>query len=235
MWEPQIAACSSRHRVIAPDLRGFGESAPLSDADNVLSMEQFADDLSALLDGLHVTGPITYCGLSMGGYIGWQFVRRHAPRLRALILCDTRAAADASEARAARRKLAETVLANGSEAAATAMLGRLLAERTPEKQPAIIERVQQMIVGTHPRTIAAALEGMARRTDATSLLASISVPTLVVVGAHDALSPPAEMREIAAGIPGARFAEIPEAGHLAPLENATAVNEAILSFLDQLP
>jgi pimeloyl-ACP methyl ester carboxylesterase len=234
MWESQIAALSDRSRVIAPDLRGFGESAPLRNGEVVLTMEQLADDLAGLLEALGVSGPVTYCGLSMGGYIGWQFVRRHRQRLRALILCDTRAAADTPEARAGRRKLAESVRANGSEVAATAMLSKLLAERTPEQRPEAIDRVRQMIVGTRPETIAAALMGMAQRPDVTGGLASIDVPTLVVVGTHDALSPPSEMREIAAGIPGARFVEIPEAGHLAPLENPEAVNAAVASFLDQV-
>jgi 3-oxoadipate enol-lactonase len=232
MWQAQIEALAGSYRLIAPDLRGFGASGPLA---GTATMEQFADDLAALLDALAIDGPVTYCGLSMGGYIGWQFVRRHRPRLRALILCDTRAAADTPEARAGRRKLAAQVLANGPEVAATAMLGRLLAERTPDRQPDVLERVRQMITGTPRETIAAALEGMAVRLDATGLLESIDVPTLVLVGQHDALSPPAEMRDIARQIRGARFVEIPEAGHLAPMENSDAVNRALTDFLEALP
>ncbi|HUG91065.1 MAG TPA: alpha/beta fold hydrolase [Planctomycetaceae bacterium] len=234
MWQAQIDALSGRFRVIAPDLRGFGESAPIAAGTAALTMEQFAEDLAALLDALGVSEPVTYCGLSMGGYIGWPFVRRQRARLRALILCDTRAAADSPEARQARRQLAQQVLANGSEAAAAAMLPRLLAERTPGKQPELIEHVRRMIVGTRPETIAAALEGMARRSDAGDLLGRIDLPALVVVGRHDALSPPKEMREIASQIRGSRFIEIPEAGHLAPLENPDAVNSAVSQFLASL-
>jgi pimeloyl-ACP methyl ester carboxylesterase len=170
----------------------------------------------------------------MGGYVAWQFYRRHAGRLNALILCDTRAAADTPQARGARRELAQKVLDSGSDVAATAMLSRLVAERTPQKLPDVVEHVRQMIVGTRPQTIAAALAGMAARPDATEWLDGIDVPTLVVVGTHDALSPPGEMREIAARIRGARYVEVPEAGHLAPLENPSAVNEAIRTFLEQL-
>ena len=91
MWAAQIEAISSRCRVIAPDLRGFGRSPP---AGERTTMEQFADDLAGLLDAIGISEPVVYCGLSMGGYIGWQFWRKHANRLRGLILCDTRATAD---------------------------------------------------------------------------------------------------------------------------------------------
>ena len=93
MWESQIAALSDRSRVIAPDLRGFGESAPLRNTEDVLTMEQFADDLAAMLTVLGVGEPVVFCGLSMGGYIAWQFWRKYASRVRALVLCDTRAVA----------------------------------------------------------------------------------------------------------------------------------------------
>lgn len=234
MWGPQIDALSHHCRVIAPDLRGFGESAALEPGETELTMERLADDLAELLDALNLTDPLAFCGLSMGGYIAWQFFQRHAERLNALILCDTRAAADTPQAREGRRELAHKVLDSGSEVAATAMLSRLVAERTPEKQPDVVEQVRRMIVGTPPQTIAAALAGMAARPDATELLERIDVPTLVVVGAHDALSPPREMREIADRIRGARYVEVPEAGHLAPLENPRAVNEALVNFLEQL-
>src|SRR5438094_4929210 len=102
MWRHQIADLSSDFRCIAPDLRGFGQSSVTA---GTVTMEQFADDLAELLEALHVTEPIVFCGLSMGGYIAWQFARRHAPRLKGLILCDTRADPDAPEAAADRLKL----------------------------------------------------------------------------------------------------------------------------------
>ncbi len=117
MWDAQIPALVKTRRVIAPDLRGFGRS-PLGHADpkTGITMEQYADDLAELLDALDVTEPIIYAGFSMGGYIGWQFVRKYASRLRALILCDTRAAADNDEGRAGRLKMADHIAEWGSAA-----------------------------------------------------------------------------------------------------------------------
>ncbi|HEY4262738.1 MAG TPA: alpha/beta hydrolase, partial [Schlesneria sp.] len=110
MWEAQIAEFSRTHRVIAPDLRGFGGT---DGALYSVSIEQFADDLADLLEALPVRVPVTFCGLSMGGYIGWQFVQRHPSRVSKLIICDSRAAADSPEAAANRLKMADIVLREG--------------------------------------------------------------------------------------------------------------------------
>lgn len=233
MWRLQIEELSREYRVIAPDLRGFGKSrlpdGPLA-AESV-TMEQFADDLALLLDGLGVREPVTFCGLSMGGYIAWQFWRRHVNRLRTLILCDTRAVADTPEAANGRLETAKKVLTEGPEVVSRAMLGKLTAATTADPQPAIVEELRAMIAGTSPAGIAAALRGMAVRPDATGWLSSIRLPALVFCGVDDAISPAAEMRSIAAAIPAARFAEIPQAGHMSPLENPQAVNAEILAFL----
>ncbi|MGE0609030.1 MAG: alpha/beta fold hydrolase [Pirellulales bacterium] len=233
MWRPQIDELSRDHRVIAPDLRGFGQSR-LPDgpnADEAVTMEQFADDLALLLDGLGVTEPVTLCGLSMGGYIAFQFWRRHAKRLARLILCDTRAIADSPDAAQGRLATAKKVLAEGASVVAEAMLPKLLAASTAEKQPQIKTALRQTMLATPPAGIAAALRGMAVRPDVTSWLPSVQVPTLVLVGSDDAIAPPAEMRSIAAAIPGAQFVEIAAAGHMAPWENAAASNAALRKFL----
>src|SRR5689334_18519351 len=98
MWRGQIDALSKTHRVLAPDLRGFGKSSPVGGDDAVLTMAQLADDLATMLTALQITEPVTFCGLSMGGYVAWQFAARHTGLLRRLILCDTKAAADTKEA-----------------------------------------------------------------------------------------------------------------------------------------
>jgi pimeloyl-ACP methyl ester carboxylesterase len=230
MWQLQIDALKSGCRVIAPDLRGFGRSAVTPGG---VTMEQFADDLAAMLDSLGVREPVVFCGLSMGGYIAWQFWRRHRQRLRALVLCDTRAVADTPDGVQGRHALAEKVLAEGPQAAAAAMMPKLFGKRTAAEQPELIEAVRRMILASEPQGIAAALRGMAVRIDATPLLGQIDVPTLVLVGAEDAISSPSEMRGIADAIPGARFAEIPGAGHMAPMENPHAVNTALEQFVRQ--
>lgn len=228
MWQGQIEALSASRRVIAPDLRGFGDSDV---TDDVVTMEQFADDLAALLDALAVAEPVAFCGLSMGGYIGWQFFQRHRGRLSHLIQCDTRATADTNEARAARLKAAEIVLKEGTQPIAASMLPKLFAESTAADNPTVVEATRQVMLNTSRQAIAAAQRGMAERPDVTALLGAIDVPTLILVGQHDVISPPDEMRAIAAAIPGARFVQIDAAGHMAPLEQPAAFNAAIREFL----
>lgn len=231
MWQSQLDALGSNCRVIAPDLRGFGRSGV---TPGTVTMRQFADDLNSLLDVLKITEPVTLCGLSMGGYIAWQFVEHYRPRLRSLILCDTRAAADTPEAAEARLELAESVLAEGPEPVAEAMLPKLFAESTLKSRPDVVEEVRKMIVSTEPAGITAALRGMAERPDSTGLLATLDLPALLLCGEQDRLTTPEEMRGMAETIPDAAFAEIPNAGHMAPMENPEAVNRAIREFLDRL-
>ena len=234
MWNAQIEALANCYRVVAPDLRGFGQSEV---RDGKVTMAQMADDLAAFLDVLEISEPVVFCGLSMGGYVAWEFWRRHGQRLGALVLCDTRAAADVPVAVAGRLKNAEALLSDGTpalERLVDTMLPKLLAETTLQGRPELVQRVERMMLSTDPRGAAAALLGMAERFDATSILAEIDCPTLAIVGREDALSSPAEMGTIAAAIRGARLVEISNAGHLSPMENPADVNAALGGFLESL-
>jgi pimeloyl-ACP methyl ester carboxylesterase len=236
MWAAQIEGLSPQCRVLAPDLRGFGQSQLTAfDVQVGVPMEKYAADLLATLDTLGVKHPIVLAGFSMGGYAAWQFAVRYPERLRGLVLCDTRAAADGADARAGRLKMAAEVLAAQSPEPATAMLPRLVSPETTKSRPEIAERVRTMIRRQSPQAIAAAQRGMARREDVTARLPAISCPALVMVGAEDAISPPQEMRQIARALPAARFVEIPHAGHMSPMENPAAVTEAMRDFLESLP
>ncbi len=232
MWNAQIEVLSSHYRVIAPDLRGFGRSG--STGDEMTTMGQFADDLAALLDALQIGEPVTFCGLSMGGYIAWEFYRRHRARLAALVLCDTRAAADSEEAARGRRLMASRVMAEGALAVPEAMLPKLLARLTLEERPEMVESLRQTMLATRPASIAAAQRGMAAREDSTALLGEIDLPVLIIVGEHDAITTVEEMRQVAGKIPGAQFVEVSHAGHLSPLENPPVVSGAIEEFLGAL-
>ncbi len=231
MWEAQIDHFAATHLVIAPDLRGFGHSVV---TPGTVTMEQHADDLARLLEALDVREPVVLCGLSMGGYIAWQFWRKYADRLAGLILCDTRAAADSPPVRAGRLEMARRVMVEGVAFVAAGMVPKLVGPATLAGQPQIVNAIRQMILDTDPRTIAAAQRGMAQRGDMTASLPEISLPTLVLVGQHDGISTPDEVRQIAAALPHGRFIQIPEAGHLAPLENPAAVNAAVEEFLSGL-
>jgi 3-oxoadipate enol-lactonase len=231
MWQAQIDELSRDYRVVAPDLRGFGES-PLGEGE--VTMRRYADDLATLLDRLGIREKIIFCGLSMGGYIAWQFWQKYAERLAALVVCDTRAVADTPEARAGRAELATRVLAKGPQAAADAMLPKLFGPESQRDRPEAIAATREVILRNPAGGIAAALDGMAKRPDVAGMLNGIAVPTLVIVGEHDSISPPAEMRGIADRIPGAEFALIKRAGHMSPVENSLEFNAALRRFLLKL-
>jgi len=228
MWDAQVEVLSGRFRVIAPDLRGFGQSGV---AAGTVTMDQFADDLAALVDALGMHERVVLCGLSMGGYIAFAFCRKYAARLRGLVLCDTRATADTPEAAAGRWETAQRVLREGTAPLADTMLPKLLAPATLAKRPAIVAALRKMILASDPRGIAAALRGMAERPDSTPLLTEIACPTLVLAGQEDALSPVDEMQALARQIPSAQFVTISGAGHLPPLEQPAETTAAIEGFL----
>lgn len=227
MWDAQSEALAGTQRVVRFDARGFGGSGL---GEGPLTMERIADDGAALLDHLGIDRAVVG-GCSMGGYAAFAFVRRHPQRLAGLVLQDTRAGADTEEAKANRAALAAKVLAEGSGAAVEAFLPKLLGETTQREQPDLVARVRERILATAPEGIANALHGLAARADSRATLPTIPVPTLVLVGAEDVLTPPAEAALLSAAIPRARLDVIPNAGHLANLENPPAVNAALEAFL----
>jgi 3-oxoadipate enol-lactonase len=230
MWDAQAEALSRTRRVVRFDARGFGGSPP---GAGPLTMDTIADDGAALLDQLGIERAVV-AGCSMGGYAAFAFVRRHPGRLGGLVLQDTRAGADSEEAKANRHALAQRILAEGAPAAVEAFLPKLLGETTHRERPKIVARVREWILATSPRGIADALHGLAAREDSRGTLAAIRVPTLVLVGEEDVLTPPAEAEAIARAVPGARLVGVPKAGHLANLENPTTLNAALAAFLDGL-
>lgn len=230
LWAHQVATLA-RWRRIAPDLRGAG----VSDApDGGYSMATYADDLAKLLDGLHIERAVI-AGLSMGGYIAFEMLRRHRDRVMGLILVDTRADADTAEARQARESMIEVARTQGAAAVAERMVPRLLGRSSQQTQPHVVEQVRAMVGRTPVPGIVGALSAMRDRPDSRPLLPTIDLPTLVVVGAEDELTPPAASRAMASAIPSAAMTTIPGAGHLAPLEAPTAVTRVIAEFLEALP
>ncbi len=230
LWAHQVATLA-RWRRIAPDLRGAGASdAP----DGGYSMTVYADDLVRLLDALHIERAVV-AGLSMGGYIAFEMLRRHRARVMGLILVDTRADADSAEARQGRDTMIEVARTQGAAAVAERMVPRLLGRSSQQTQPHVVEQVRAMVGRTPVPGIVGALGAMRERPDSTPLLSTIDVPTLVVVGAEDEVTPPPAARAMASAIPAAAMTTIPGAGHLAPLEAPTAVTRVIAEFLEALP
>jgi len=223
MWLEQLRDLSDIRRCIAPDLRGFGWSAP--SVRPVVTMEDHADDLVAMLDALAVDR-VDLVGLSMGGYVGLAFAERHPDRLRSLALVDTKSVEDGADAKAGRIAAAERVAAEGREALAHDMLGVLVADSASAWVRA---RVRTMIEATPVETIVAALEGMRLRPDRTSVLAGLEVPVGVIVGEHDVLSPVADADHMAVSA-GGPLTVVPDAGHMAPIESPAAVADALRSL-----
>jgi 3-oxoadipate enol-lactonase len=231
IWREQIDALEG-YRRIAPDLRGMGQSdAP----DLGYGMALYAADLAALLDALGVD-QVVLCGLSMGGYVAFEFLRQWRSRVRGLVLMDTRAEADAPEVRRARDAAAATAREKGTAAVSDAMVPKMLAPSTMTGRPEIVERVRALMAATPVAGMIGALGAMRDRAGSESLLATLDgVPTLVVVGAADLLTPPDQARAMAEAIPGARLAIIHGAGHLPPVEQPAATTESLREFLRSLP
>ena len=227
IWQHQLAALDGCRR-IAPDLRGMGRSdAP----DLGYSMETYAGDLAALLDALGIERAVL-CGLSMGGYVAFEFLRRWRHRVLGLVLMDTRAEADTAEGKRARDTSAAEAREGGAAAVADALLPRMLAPATLDGQPAIVERVRAMMAATPLAGMIGALGAMRDRPDSRDLLPTLAgLPTLVLVGEDDALTPPDQARALADAIPGARLSIVPGAGHLPPVERPEATTRALREFV----
>jgi 3-oxoadipate enol-lactonase len=227
MWAPQVGALVRQGRCIAPDLRGFGASTPASP----YSMDQYADDTAALLDVLGAQ-PAVVVGLSMGGYVAFAFWRRHRARVRALVLADTRAGADTDEGREKRRRLIEIARARGSAAVAAMQIATMVGETTSERRPDVVETVRAMMAAAPVEGIIGALEAMMARADSTPTLATIDVPTLIVVGKEDTLTPPKEAQAMHEKIRGSRLEVIAQAGHICNLERPAAFTHVVSEFVE---
>jgi pimeloyl-ACP methyl ester carboxylesterase len=214
MWRPQAERFAKSHRVIVPDLRGYGQSAVVP---GITTLEEFARDIAGLLDRLGI-GAFVLGGLSMGGQIVLEFHRLFADRIRGLVLADTFAQAETEDGRKARNAMADRLLAEGMDGYADEVLPRMVAPRTIEENPEVARHVLGMMRATSPEGAAAALRGRAERPDYTEMLPKIAVPTLVVVGSEDAYTPVADAEYMSTRIPGATLAVIDGAGHMPNLE-----------------
>ena len=228
-WAPQTRALLDHARCIAPDLRGFGGST----VSGPWSMDQYADDLAGLLDVIGVRQAVI-AGLSMGGYIAFAFWRRHRERVRALVLADTRAGADSEETRAKRVATIALARERGPGAVADAQITGLVGKTTRERHPDVVEHLHQILSTAPMEGICGAADAMLSRPDSTPTLATIDVPTLVVVGEEDAITPVKEARQMHEAIRGSRLEVIPGAGHASSFERPAAFNHLISEFLASL-
>jgi len=227
LWVEQLDALSKAFRVITPDLRGFGES-DISGGES--TMNRMAQDVVRLMDALEISSAIVG-GLSMGGYVVLAFYKQFASRVRGLVLADTRAQADTEEAKQVRTQQAEQILTSGMASITDAMLPKLLTPETVSKRPEVVKRIRDMMLKTKPAGAAAALMGMAAREDQTALLHRISVPTLILVGRDDPITPLQDSEQMHDSIAGSRLVVIENASHVSNIEQSAVFNAALLSFL----
>lgn len=230
LWEPQFKGAFWGWRVLAPDLRGFGGSTDERPDDAAPSIDDYADDIAGLVR--EVAGmPVVLGGLSMGGYAAFALMRRAPSLVRGLILADTRAGADSLEARAGRKAMLTLLEREGPQGVAREMMPKLLGKTTRAENPDAEETVRRLIKRHSPAGIRDAIQRMMDRPDATPLLATITVPTLVLVGDEDTLTPPAEAEAIARAVPDASLVRIAGAGHLSNLERPAAFDASVEDFL----
>jgi 3-oxoadipate enol-lactonase len=227
LFAEQLAIGGVRH--IVPDLPGFGKSpAPNSD----FSMADYADSVLDLATALGIDRAV-FAGVSMGGYIVFE-IARHAPeRVRGLILIDTREAADAPDARENRLRTADEVRQKGISIVVDSMLPKMLTAATLGADGRAAGIARRIMSASSPAGVIAALHAMAARPDSSALLPSIAVPVLVVAGESDSITPPADAQRMAAAIPNAELAIVPDAAHLSNLERPDFFNRAVEGFLDR--
>lgn len=228
MWEGQLALADRGWRVIAPHFRGFdgGDGDPPAQ-----SVDDYAGDVVDLLDALHIHEAVVG-GLSMGGYVAFALLRHAARYVQGLILADTKAPADTPEGVEGRKRMIELVRSKGPAAVAEEMIPKLLGETTRRMRPEVVDRVRALATSSSAEAIAGALRALMTRPDATPQLPTIHVPTLVVVGEEDTVTPRAAAEEMHRGIAGSELVVIPAAGHLSNLEQPAAFDAALARFLD---
>lgn len=224
LWAHQITSFRNSHRVIAHDVRGFGRS-PLSQGP--WSFSDIADDILCGLDTLNIPS-LTVIGLSMGGYLAFELVRKRPSLIQRLVLADTRPDADNQEERSARTQLAESVSQIGTDSLVKIMAPKLLRKRP---DPSVTKVIQRWIAEASPQAVIHALIAMRERPDSTPLLANIACPTLVLSGSEDLVTSVQDCRKLAEAISDSRYKEIPDSGHISNLENPTAFNRALDDFL----
>lgn len=228
MWDVNRAALGKNFRFISVDLPGFGRT-PL--ASNTSTMESMADHVLKTLDAQGITEKFVVAGLSMGGYVMLQVLKKAPGRVRAAAFLSTRAGADSPEACDKRFKNIEFIEKNGAGPFAERMVQTLLGKTTQTTKPELVEQVKDWVASADPKAICAALRGMAERPDMTATLDSLQVPTLFLAGEEDVVIAPSEMEANAKRVAKSEFHTLPAAGHLINLENHDLFNDLFLKFL----
>lgn len=227
MWEGQIELLKDNYFCVAYDIRGLGES---SLGDGQYTMEAYVDDLFSIIKDLQLNKPIL-CALSMGGYITLRAVEKAQDLFSGLILCDTKSEADDDAAKLKRAAGISQIDKGDFVKFIDSFVTNCFAEETPVEDEEIFLSTLSKSHKHNPVGVKGAIIAIMSRTDTTSFLPKIKIPTLVLCGSFDKLTPPIGMRSLAEKIRDSEFAVIPRAGHMTPLENPKNVNDLIIGFL----
>jgi len=227
---PVAETLSTRYRIILPDLRGHGDSEI---GEGPATMEKHAADLARVLDAANV-GRAPLIGVSIGGYVLFEFWRKHRGRVAALGLCNTKAPADGPEARAGRLQAANDVLDRGTEPFFESMIPKLFGKTTRETRPDLVDAAVGMMRKMSPEDVAQVQRGMAARPDSVETLKTINVPTLLVTGDEDILTGVSEAELMRQHVANSQLRVIPKAGHYAPWEQPEDAARILRQFLDTL-
>ena len=229
MWDNQVESLKENYYCVTYDIRGLGKSYI---GDGQYTMEAFVLDLYSVIDGLHIDNPII-CGLSMGGYIALRAVEKESAKFSGLILCDTRSEADNNEGKIIRSAAIDKINVEGVESFVNDFVPKCFHKKTPEKMTEMYSRILGITRHQNSVGVKGSLFAMLSRRDTTQSLSKIKIPTLVLVGRKDALTPPEVMQDLAKKIKKSKFFIVPKAGHMSPLENPEFVNEKISNFLEK--
>ena len=228
--DPAAAGRKSGWRVIAPDLRGYGQSSVVS---GKTTLDVFARDIAALLDRLNIPD-VVIGGLSMGGQVVMEFCRLYPGRVRGILLAATSPKAETDEGKRARTRMADRLLREGMQAYAEEVVRKMVAPRNLAAFPAVAEHVSSMMRAAHPEGAAAALRGRAERPDYENTLASLNVPALVIVGDEDAFTTRADAERMHTLLRRSEFVWMKGVGHMPNLEREVAFNAAVGRLLDEV-
>ncbi len=229
-WQPQLQGLQQQFRVIAYDVRGFGQSQA---GDEKLTVTLMANDLIKLMESLEIEKSVI-CGLSMGGYIALNAVTRFPDRFAAVILADTQCINDTPEAAKKRYDTAESIQKDGSQKFAEGFMSKLFAADTTSSNKSLLETVNSMITATSVPTLVAALDALAQRTETCTELKNVTTPSLIICGEEDVITPPAQSESMHNNLSASEMVIIPNAGHLSNLEQPALFNEILQNYLNSL-
>ncbi|MDZ4710668.1 MAG: alpha/beta fold hydrolase [Saprospiraceae bacterium] len=228
-WHPQMKALKSDHRVIAYDIRGFGKSSINLD---IPDMDRYADDLIRFMDQLGIQKALL-CGLSMGGYILLNAVQRFPDRFVAIVLCDTQCMEDTAETKEKRNISIRQVMSGRLAEFADQFMSKLFDPETVTPTSELYSQVKQIILSTPSETITGALNALKNRREMCSSLQHIELPTLIICGEQDMLTPMEKSEALHQGIAGSEIYPIPNAGHLSNLEQPELFNRGLTKFVNK--